>query len=237
MDAALRPVDAEGDRARADQLKDERLVHEPRAEKADRRSGHRSQTAIDAADEGSRNVRHDDRDRGDRRPIGIVEMERHRDDHRKNACERGAEGDARRRARQAQCGEFALQRVSEAKVEVPRAARARSRKHEDARVRPHEQRKVGPRVERERHLQPARQANPVGRRRDIGQEALLVLMARYAASDPEHPRRKQAPGMAVEPDPGALPGFRRAATYSLKLATTRHCESSTMPTIGTPALA
>ena len=46
-------------------------------------------------------------------------MERHRDDHRKNAGERGAEGDARRRTRQAQLREFALQRVSEAKVEVP----------------------------------------------------------------------------------------------------------------------
>jgi hypothetical protein len=46
-------------------------------------------------------------------------MERQRDEHRKNACQRGAEGDARRRARQAQCREFALQRASEAKVEVP----------------------------------------------------------------------------------------------------------------------
>ena len=55
---ALRSGDAEGDRACADQLKDERLGHEPRAEKADGRSGHRSQTTVDAPEEGSRNVRH-----------------------------------------------------------------------------------------------------------------------------------------------------------------------------------
>ena len=46
-------------------------------------------------------------------------MERHRDEHRKNAGERGAESDARCRTRQAQFREFALQRVSEAKVEAP----------------------------------------------------------------------------------------------------------------------
>jgi hypothetical protein len=116
--AALRPIDAEGDRARADQLKYEGLAHEMRAEIPDRRSDHCSKAAIDAPEKGTRNVRHDDRDRGDRRPIGIVEIERHRDDHRKNAGERGAEGDARRRTRQAQLRKFALQRLGEAKVEV-----------------------------------------------------------------------------------------------------------------------
>jgi hypothetical protein len=52
-------------------------------------------------------------------------MERHRDNHRKNAGKRGAKGDASRRARQAQFREFAAQRFGEAEVEVaPRRGRA-----------------------------------------------------------------------------------------------------------------
>jgi hypothetical protein len=60
VDATLRSVDAEGDRTRADELKYERLAYEPRAEISDGRSDQCSKAAIDAPDEGTRNIRHDD---------------------------------------------------------------------------------------------------------------------------------------------------------------------------------
>jgi hypothetical protein len=60
VDAALRPINAEGDRARADQLEHEGLVDETRAEIADGRADQCSKAAIDAPEKRTRNVRHDD---------------------------------------------------------------------------------------------------------------------------------------------------------------------------------
>ncbi len=98
---------------------------------------------------------------------------------------------------------FVSQRLREAKVEVlPRHPIA----HGNIRTRASAPMNSGTSdmgVQGKRHLESTGEANPVGRRRDIGQEALFVLMTRYAASNSKHASRKQAPGMAVEPDPGA----------------------------------
>jgi hypothetical protein len=79
--AALHSIDAEGDRGCDNELEDEMIGHEMRAEIANDCAGDSSQTAVHTSGERTGNVRQNDRDRGNRRPVGLVEMKHHRGEH------------------------------------------------------------------------------------------------------------------------------------------------------------
>src|SRR5580700_4475445 len=73
------------------------------------------------------------------------------------------------------------------------------------------------RVEEDRNLQPAPEADPVGRRRDIGQELARRLAARNGAADALHMTGAKMPGIAVEPYPDALTGRDRGGDVFLEI--------------------
>ena len=78
-------------------------------------AGEGSHTAVHASGERTGDVRQNDGDRGDRRPVGLVEMKHHRGEHGQDARKRRAECGGGDGAGEREFAEFPLQVLSQAK--------------------------------------------------------------------------------------------------------------------------